>query len=334
MESISLSRCENSNKESLSMGNPNRFCTKCGAPVDIDDLFCARCGSKLKVLEQNASTSTASPESSPPPTSTTNFTTPPPSPKSSAPITPPTPPISETPKTQTEKPKSKAKGILITILIVALGWGAGKLIGGELGKSYKPSTTSTKSPIVTVAPIAEITKTPLDTEAPVQTSLTAKETMPPVDIEVPDVSELFANINKGDTPWNYLKASDDEIRDVMTYFWCGTDKSTGAKCAFFSDKDAKHGGYYWWKRSKDRFQANFVVGTFINPGANSDILLDEEGNETPVKVISRKDGSIDFNFGSGEYIKGSLRLKKDEKSKDEVLKLILNYKHTLEKMGN
>ena len=22
------------------MGNPNRFCTKCGAPVDIDDLFC------------------------------------------------------------------------------------------------------------------------------------------------------------------------------------------------------------------------------------------------------------------------------------------------------
>jgi len=145
-------------------------------------------------------------------------------------------------------------------------------------------------------------------------------------------SSFLESLKKSDTLWNYLEASDTEISDCLANFWFGFDKRTGAKCAFFCDDNALHGGYYWWILTSERYQAKFAIGTITHPQPDIDILVDENGDETPLTIIARKNGSFDFNFGSGELIKGSLRLNPDTKNKKEVLDLILNTKHTLEKM--
>ena len=321
------------------MNGLKRFCTQCGTQAGSDDVFCANCGAKLTSPVQEDSISNSSPYVSSIPESNDTVNAIPDSAVSRNPApgnTAPGSTVSQSATQQSKKPKGKLKSLLVSVVIIALAWGAGSLIGKEFAKGYN-TTATTKSPIVTVVPIAEITKAvlPSATEAPVLTKLPVSTPLPTVTFKAPDVSSLFNDINnKNETYWNYLEADDEEIRDAMTNFWFGTDSSTGAKCAFFADNKAHHGGYYWWKSTSESFKANFVIGTFANTQSGSDILVDADGDKTPITVISRKDGSIDFSFGDSDYIKGTLRLKRDTKNKDQVLKLILNYKHTLEKMGN
>ena len=49
------------------------------------------------------------------------------------------------------------------------------------------------------------------------------------------------------------------------------------------------------------------MGTFVNPQPDSDVIQDRK-EKTPVTLRSHDDGSLDFNFGNGEYINGTLRL--------------------------
>ena len=331
------------------MSTQKRFCTQCGTPADEGDRFCSACGAKLKstASDQEDPIPSARPAHTPvperpetPPKSTqqTDSSFAAPDRQASSAIPSRSVPSRE-PEQKQKKPKSKLKTILISAVIIALGWGAGKLLGGEMAKSYtKSAATATRSPIVTVAPIEEITKIPLPAETdnpeePVLTTLPVYSPEPTITVYVPDVSGLFEGLGGSSSSyWNYLEATDDEIRDTMAYFWYGTDSSTGARCAFFSDKNAKRGGYYWYKKTSERFQAEFDVGTLADSDKNGDVLIDRNGEETPITFIPRKDGSIDFNFGSGERIKGTLRLKRDTSHIDEILNLILNYKHAVEKM--
>ena len=73
------------------------------------------------------------------------------------------------------------------------------------------------------------------------------------------------------------------------------------------------------------------MGTFVNPQPDSDVIQDRK-EKTPVTLRSHDDGSLDFNFGNGEYINGTLRLRPDTTHKQEVLDMILNYKRTLSNM--
>jgi len=396
------------------MGNPSRFCTQCGAPAGEEDLYCARCGSKLKAIlytspqsqapassskpvappvsaESQASSppqdqktpppvpeitpvSSAQPEPEVPKTPLASAAPPvPEAPKASptpaappvpeapetssasaappvpeAPKTPPkstapkmpestkTPPSSASSETPAKKP-SKLKRILIFVItfiaFYAFRRGAYLLISGDLGKNNKPPVL-TKSPIVTVAPVV-LTKAPVveKTVASVLTPLATATPRPTVKIGAPDVSSSFENINKQIGPWNYLEATDDEIRDCMTYFWCGTDSRTKAKCAFFTDKNGKRGGYIWWKRTKGGLEADFNLGT-IESRQNSDTLVDGEGKRIALTVISKKNNQIDFTYENNENYKGTLRLKKDTKDKADAQKVIFAYKHALERMGN
>ena len=390
------------------MSEKMRFCTQCGTRADEGDLFCARCGAKLKSpaptdISDNADSSRAvshipvsdravsgstepsgavagsavqgsndsgSSGSSVPTAShsaqnraasggtgssrpaadhsahsktetgsavpdksvSRGSISPGSAPKKPVPVSPPP----KTPVQQAEKPRSRARSILITVLIIALGGLAGKLIAGQLVNGYQPKATSTKSPIVTVRPAAEVTKAPLRTitDAPAVTRIPTSTPLPTIVITAPDVSSLFENIGNDSkqTYWDYLQADDSEILDAMTNFWCGYDSSTGAKCAFFTDRETKHGGFYWYILTENSIRSYCVIGTFIRPQENSNVLVDADGEETPVTLIKRKDGGIDFNFGSGENIKGTLRLKKSNEYKEQVKKLIFNYKHALEKM--
>ena len=366
------------------MGNPSRFCTQCGAPAGEEDLYCARCGSKLKAIlytspQSQAPASSSKPvappvsaesqASSPPPDQKTPPPVPEITPVSSAPPVPEAPetssasaapPVPEAPKTPPKstapkmpestktppssassetpaKKPSKLKRILIFVItfiaFYAFRRGAYLLISGDLGKNNKPPVL-TKSPIVTVAPVV-LTKAPVveKTVASVLTPLATTTPRPTVKIGAPDVSSSFENINKQIGPWNYLEATDDEIRDCMTYFWCGTDSRTKAKCAFFTDKNGKRGGYIWWKRTKGGLEADFNLGT-IESRQNSDTLVDGEGKRIALTVISKKNNQIDFTYENNENYKGTLRLKKDTKDKADAQKVIFAYKHALERMGN
>lgn len=366
------------------MGNPSRFCTQCGAPAGEEDLYCARCGSKLKAIlytspQSQAPASSSKPvappvsaesqASSPPPDQKTPPPVPEITPVSSAqpepevpktPLASAAPPVPEAPKTPPKstapkmpestktppssapsetpaKKPSKLKRILIFVItfiaFYAFRRGAYLLISGDLGKNNKPPVL-TKSPIVTVAPVV-LTKAPVveKTVASVLTPLATATPRPTVKIGAPDVSSSFENINKQIGPWNYLEATDDEIRDCMTYFWCGTDSRTKAKCAFFTDKNGKRGGYIWWKRTKGGLEADFNLGT-IESRQNSDTLVDGEGKRIALTVISKKNNQIDFTYENNENYKGTLRLKKDTKDKADAQKVIFAYKHALERMGN
>ena len=366
------------------MGNPSRFCTQCGAPAGEEDLYCARCGSKLKAILYTSPQSQAPASSSkpvaPPVSAESQASSPPPDQKTPPPVpeitpvssaqpepevpktplasaappvpeapkTPPkstapkmpestkTPPSSASSETPAKKP-SKLKRILIFVItfiaFYAFRRGAYLLISGDLGKNNKPPVL-TKSPIVTVAPVV-LTKAPVveKTVASVLTPLATTTPRPTVKIGAPDVSSSFENINKQIGPWNYLEATDDEIRDCMTYFWCGTDSRTKAKCAFFTDKNGKRGGYIWWKRTKGGLEADFNLGT-IESRQNSDTLVDGEGKRIALTVISKKNNQIDFTYENNENYKGTLRLKKDTKDKADAQKVIFAYKHALERMGN
>ena len=381
------------------MGNPSRFCTQCGAPAGEEDLYCARCGSKLKAILYTSPQSQAPASSSkpvaPPVSAESQASSPPPDQKTPPPVpeitpvssaqpepevpktplasaappvpeapkaspTPAAPPVPEAPKTPPKstapkmpestktppssassetpaKKPSKLKRILIFVItfiaFYAFRRGAYLLISGDLGKNNKPPVL-TKSPIVTVAPVV-LTKAPVveKTVASVLTPLATATPRPTVKIGAPDVSSSFENINKQIGPWNYLEATDDEIRDCMTYFWCGTDSRTKAKCAFFTDKNGKRGGYIWWKRTKGGLEADFNLGT-IESRQNSDTLVDGEGKRIALTVISKKNNQIDFTYENNENYKGTLRLKKDTKDKADAQKVIFAYKHALERMGN
>lgn len=218
-----------------------------------------------------------------------------------------------------QKPKGGFKRLLVTLVIVGLAYGGGKLLGKQMANDFKSSdtprtTAAIQAPAATQIPLI----TPMPTRVP---SATAAPVAP-------------AQGNTGGARqgvWDYLEASDSEISDAMAYFWYGVDSSTGAQCAFFSDKDAHRGGYYWWIRTSERFSASFTVGTFVNPQPDSDVIRDRD-EDTPVTLRSHSDGTLDFNFGSGEYISGTLRLSPDDSHRQEVLNMILNYKNTLSKM--
>ena len=250
---------------------------------------------------------------------------------------------SRIPASQKEKPRSKAKRFLITLVVIALGWGAGKLLGGGLARDYSRNTNlTTKSPIATVVPGAiqtksrqsVVTKKPQSTATKKPQSVVTKKPQPtatkkPAQTKKPTATPR--NTVKSQQYWNYLEAEDFEIRETMVYFWYGHDSSTGANCAFFTDSQAKRGGYCWYNRDGTKFEACFTVGTFVDPKPNSDVVVDGDGDRTRLTLITRKDGSIDFNFGDPTYIKGTVNLKPDKENKEQILKLILNYVHTQQK---
>ena len=270
------------------------YCRKCGAKVEPDDAFCVSCGAKLDVG------ASATPSAS----------------GGSAPVTP------------ANKPRNKAGRLLVVAVIAAAAYFGAQWLGGQMAGSFR-SARPTVPPIALNTPIATlppaVTAAPIATAGPVPTAL-PRDYLDSM-IEVPTMPPVAGR------HWNYLEATDDAISDTLSYFWYGVDNATNAKCAFFMNKETTRGGYYWWLRSSEGFQANFDVGDLVDYGSDTEaFVISRDGEETRLALKLHDDGSLDFNFGPGQYIIGSLRLYPDVEHRQEVLDMILNYKRTLGRM--
>lgn len=235
----------------------------------------------------------------------------------SAGAVPPAPERGET-RNRENKSGGKVTRFLVMALVALLTYGGGRLLGGQMAKGNKVAQPTAvplaiNPPIATLAPVP----TPLSGEA--MDALLAVPTLPPV---------------QSQAHWNCLEADDSAISAAMTLFWYGSDSATGADCAFFMNNEGTRGGYYWWKRTSESFQASFDMGELEDYGSDTEgYVISWDGEKTRITLGVHDDGSIDFNFGSGEYIRGSMRLYLEDAHRQEVLNMILNYKHTLSKMS-
>lgn len=252
-----------------SSGSPRTaggFCPNCGQPIAPNASYCVKCGARLKAPAADARP--AAPD---------------PAPK-----------------------KGKSKGILLALVILALTYGGGRLLGGQMARSTGDTVAPTPA-VVEHEPVKAV-----QTQAPIQT---------PTPTPAPTATPRPA-------VWNFLEATDEEIWDLTAYFWGGTDPSTGAKCVFFADQNAERGGYYWWISNEEGHKASFALGTFSVDSSGRDILMTPD-KDIPLMVDNYgdgSDGSILFDFGTNDFIDGQMRLYWDDSLKDTAIKYILAYK--------
>ena len=233
----------------------------------------------------------------------------------------------DTPPVQPKKSSGGGKGkkFLLSLLTIAVFYGIGTLAGQLMSGPASGGTTVTSVPAVkqTVAP----TTIPVLTMSPTSTPI------PTVVITAPDVSDLL-KVNHGDAHWDYLKATDSEIRSAMEFFWCGDDARSGGKCAFFISKDEKRGGYMWLKRTDaGGVLSEFALGDLVENSNTSIIVYDKDGEKTYISlVLHDKDKSMDMSVSPCDSIKGSVHLKYNSDYKEEMLRIILAYVHALQRM--
>lgn len=276
-----------------------RFCPKCGASIESGDLFCVNCGAKLAFEEPARATDPTADAATPP-----------------------------------AKPKRSWTRLLWLLVVGVAAYFGGQFLGGQMAGGFKKSEPTTV-PLALNTPIARSAdessqaseEAALPTAIPVGTPLPTHDlsSLIPV-VTMPSLDEIMNNREA----WDYHTASDSEIREAMSLFWFGTDSRTGANCAFFTNATTDRGGYYWWIKNNDGFKAAFDLGTLIDERDGA--LLSASGR-TPLLLDLHNDGALDFNFGDDDYISGSMRLYPDGTRREEVLNMVLNYKHTLEKMS-
>ena len=260
-----------------SSGSPRSdgsFCPNCGHTIEATDTFCRNCSAKL--------------------------TAPDPAVRPAAPTPPPAP------------KEGKFKGILLVLAILALTYGGGKLLGGQMARSTGDTVAPTPA-AVGYEPVKTV-----QTQAPVQTPTPTPQPTPSPQPAV----------------WNFLEATDEEIWDLTAYFWGGTDPSTGAKCVFFADQNAERGGFYWWLSSAESLKASFALGTFSVDSNGGDILVTPDEN-IPLLVDNYgdgSDGSILFNFAPYDRIDGRMQLYRDDSLKETAVKYILANKRAMNAM--
>ena len=275
-----------------------RFCPKCGASIESGDLFCVNCGARLASAEpSHKAEDTASAAPAP------------------------------------AKPNLSWKRLLWLLVVGVAAYFGGKFLGGQMAGDFKKSEPTTV-PLVLNTPIVRPggESSQASGEAPLPTAIPVGTPLPTHDLSalipavtMPSLDEIMNNREA----WDYHTADDSEIREAMSMFWFGTDSRTGANCAFFTNATADRGGYFWWIKNSKGFKADFDLGTLIDE--RNGALLSASGR-TPLLLDLHNDGALDFNFGDDEYISGSMRLYPDGTRREEVLNMVLNYKHTLEKM--
>ena len=174
-------------------------------------------------------------------------------------------------------------------------------------------------------PTAAVSLAPRTTIEPIQT-LTP---LPTTKLEPPTIETSAPQV------WNYLDATDDEIRALTAYFWGTTDPATGVKYTFFADADAKRGGYYVWNMVDGVYSANFAVGTLSVVDRGRDVIVTQKGDAVVYIDVygDGSDGSILFGYEDSTFTDGQMRLYLDSPLKDSVIDLILNYKNTLQMMN-
>lgn len=252
----------------------SKFCTHCGAPVDADAVFCTNCGAKLD----------ATPTPAPTPT--------------------PTP----TPTPAAKKPANVAVRLLMTAIIVALAYGGGKLLGGQVAGGGGKAPAATRSVIATVAPA---------TAVPAAAAPTA----------TPKVFDMSASVNaalEGFTQkgWDIDVATDGQVRAAMNNFFCGTG-SHSAYAALFMDDNADHGGIYYTNDER----ALMILGTW-DDSDDSDTyikLRDSDGDIHYVYLTPTSENA--FRFDSVDGVAVGLNLQRGTDRKDRLLQLILKLKN-------
>lgn len=265
----------------------------------------------------------AVPEEAPTPPQQPSQPSPPPS-QPSVPVTPPrqpSAPVTPSPQSPKSSGSGKGKKFFAWIITIAVCYGIGSL----LGRLVLPRQT------VTAALKSQ------------QTAVTIKASLPtlvPTSTPRPSAVNTAQDVSgqqkekQASTHWNYLEATDSEILSAMHYFWCGKDSKSGAKCAFFLSADEKHGGYMWLDRSSG-VRAEFLLGDVEETSNTSLVIYDKEGEKASVSlVLYDNDRSIDFIVSPSDVFTKSVHMKMSTEYKDEMLKLILNYAHTLQKMRN
>ena len=239
----------------------------------------------------------------------------------SQPSQPPQQPSQPSPQPPKSSGSGKGKKFVVWIITIAVCYGIGSLLG-RLVLPRQTVTAALKSQQTAVT-----IKAPLLTLAPTSTP------RPSAVITAPGVSGQQKE-KHASTHWNYLEATDSEILSAMHYFWCGKDSKSGAKCAFFLSADEKHGGYMWLDRSSG-VRAEFLLGDVEETSSTSLVIYDKEGEKASVSlVLYDNDRSIDFIVSPSDVFTKSVHMKMSTEYRNEMLKLILNYAHTLQKMRN
>lgn len=284
------------------------YCPKCGAKADPGDAYCVYCGAKL---DDGGSDAGFRP------------TPPPPTPEPPAP-----------------EPKKKGSPVvrgLVTLLVVALAYFGGQQLGGQFAKSVdsgasKNAGGSKNAAMRAFTPIPTMTRAPLPT--PIPTLTYAPLPTPLSEQAMNDLLKIPTQTPRSQSwHWNFLDATDAQVESCLYHFWYGSDSRTGAQCAFFCDADARRGGYYWWIVTDTSFKGSFAVGDLVERSETEIYVVSDEGEYIRLYMTLRKDGGIDFNFGSRDCINGSLLLTPNTTKKAEVLRRIMAYKRALNNMG-
>ena len=203
--------------------------------------------------------------------------------------TPPTP----SPDPEPPREKKKGHGLLWMLVIAALAFGGGKLLGGQMGRNWFGGTNATPIP----------TQLPFAFENPIQTVIPRKMALP--------VSTVAA----APTPlqvmiWNYRNATDAQIEDSMSLFFRGRDRD-GTVCVLFMDPTGSHGGYMY---SIDQSRYRYDMGSFVDEGSNTSLkLVNPEGETVEIQAIPQSDNPKTFKILSiGDKTFNNLLLKQKD----------------------
>lgn len=292
-------------------GRSVRFCPKCGAKADADDVFCVSSGAKLRERDaapqaqaeqtQTQQTYTSQPQAEKSYTAQSQtYTTQAQTTQSqttqayASQAQTAQPPAQEAPK----KRGNVAVRLLVTLAIVGLAYGGGKLLGGQMSKTYTPST-------------AAITPVPLATLA-----------VPQVTLAVPQ-TQFGSGVQSTGAGWDLSTATDLDIRLAMSNYFAGeNDLGFGA---LFMDAAGDHGGVICTSTS-DQYKIEYFGTWSIPEDANEPLILTDANGVRHEITIEMEDEnklrikSADYNGHRLVFI--SMLLERGEFRKEDVYQLM------------
>ena len=217
------------------------------------------------------------------------------------------------PASEAAKPKAsgRTRGFFMTVVLFFLVFFVARQLSSgawDLSFGSKSAPAPTLAPFVTpsfsdpVAAMPAVSMSPL----PAQT---------PTPVPTPEY-------------WNWVAASDDEIRAIMANFLCGEDPVNGYTVVFFCDDTLVRGGYFYWLSTPEYFRGGYAIGTMTDGAGDAILILGNEGQDTIRFQTDQADSVLFFIEGNQDFPNG-VRLYRDDSLRDSTLDFFLSRKHTL-----